>query len=191
MASTVAEITVATLKASGVKRVYGLPGDSLGGRAAPPSNAPRPAWSLPTVRENSLSPTTSRTSATPPARRETEPRLRSLSSHPPPEPGTQARPRGNLTSVPSEPWSAWLRSRKRLVDSSANTRPDCRCGNIFNHYLSLRIMECNSVGQGAKVWETWHESDLVVYIPTGAPGRLPPTTARTVSEGHESESASA
>src|SRR5579875_3726906 len=31
MASTVAEITVATLKASGVRRVYGLPGDSLNG----------------------------------------------------------------------------------------------------------------------------------------------------------------
>ena len=31
MASTVAEITVATLKASGVQRVYGLPGDSLNG----------------------------------------------------------------------------------------------------------------------------------------------------------------
>jgi hypothetical protein len=76
------------------------------GRAAPSSNAPRSAWSLPTVRENSLSLTTSRTSATPPARRETEPPLRSLSSHPPPEPGTQARPRGTLTSAPSEAWSA-------------------------------------------------------------------------------------
>jgi pyruvate dehydrogenase (quinone) len=31
MASTVAEMTVATLKASGVRRVYGLPGDSLNG----------------------------------------------------------------------------------------------------------------------------------------------------------------
>jgi pyruvate dehydrogenase (quinone) len=31
MASTVAEITVATLKASGVKRVYGIPGDSING----------------------------------------------------------------------------------------------------------------------------------------------------------------
>jgi pyruvate dehydrogenase (quinone) len=31
MASTVAEITVATLKASGVRRVYGIPGDSLNG----------------------------------------------------------------------------------------------------------------------------------------------------------------
>ena len=31
MASTVAEITVATLKASGVQRVYGIPGDSLNG----------------------------------------------------------------------------------------------------------------------------------------------------------------
>lgn len=29
MASTVAEIVVATLKASGVRRVYGIPGDSL------------------------------------------------------------------------------------------------------------------------------------------------------------------
>src|SRR5262245_4397689 len=31
MASTVAEIVVATLKASGVRRVYGIPGDSLNG----------------------------------------------------------------------------------------------------------------------------------------------------------------
>jgi len=31
MASTVAEMTVATLKASGVRRVYGIPGDSLNG----------------------------------------------------------------------------------------------------------------------------------------------------------------
>src|SRR6201993_1477361 len=31
MASTVAEFMVATLKASGVRRVYGLPGDSLNG----------------------------------------------------------------------------------------------------------------------------------------------------------------
>src|SRR3984885_11445123 len=31
MASTVAEMTVASLKASGVRRVYGLPGDSLNG----------------------------------------------------------------------------------------------------------------------------------------------------------------
>src|SRR5580658_774695 len=31
MAPSVAEITVATLKASGVRRVYGLPGDSLNG----------------------------------------------------------------------------------------------------------------------------------------------------------------
>src|SRR6201986_3939003 len=31
MASTVAEVMVATLKASGVRRVYGLPGDSLNG----------------------------------------------------------------------------------------------------------------------------------------------------------------
>ena len=31
MASTVAEIMVATLKASGVQRVYGIPGDSLNG----------------------------------------------------------------------------------------------------------------------------------------------------------------
>jgi pyruvate dehydrogenase (quinone) len=31
MASTVAEMMVATLKASGVRRVYGLPGDSLNG----------------------------------------------------------------------------------------------------------------------------------------------------------------
>ena len=31
MASTVAEILVATLKASGVQRVYGIPGDSVNG----------------------------------------------------------------------------------------------------------------------------------------------------------------
>ena len=31
MASTVAEVMVATLKASGVRRVYGIPGDSLNG----------------------------------------------------------------------------------------------------------------------------------------------------------------
>src|ERR1700756_18101 len=31
MASTVADVMVATLKASGVRRVYGLPGDSLNG----------------------------------------------------------------------------------------------------------------------------------------------------------------
>jgi pyruvate dehydrogenase (quinone) len=31
MASTVAEAMVATLKASGVRRVYGIPGDSLNG----------------------------------------------------------------------------------------------------------------------------------------------------------------
>jgi len=31
MASTVAEILVATLKASGVRRVYGIPGDSVNG----------------------------------------------------------------------------------------------------------------------------------------------------------------
>jgi pyruvate dehydrogenase (quinone) len=31
MASTVAEVVVATLKASGVRRVYGIPGDSLNG----------------------------------------------------------------------------------------------------------------------------------------------------------------
>jgi pyruvate dehydrogenase (quinone) len=31
MASTVADLVVATLKASGVRRVYGIPGDSLNG----------------------------------------------------------------------------------------------------------------------------------------------------------------
>ena len=31
MASTVADVMVATLKASGVRRVYGIPGDSLNG----------------------------------------------------------------------------------------------------------------------------------------------------------------
>jgi pyruvate dehydrogenase (quinone) len=31
MASTVADVMVATLKAAGVRRVYGLPGDSLNG----------------------------------------------------------------------------------------------------------------------------------------------------------------
>ena len=31
MARTVADVVVATLKASGVRRVYGLPGDSLNG----------------------------------------------------------------------------------------------------------------------------------------------------------------
>ena len=31
MAATVAEMMVATLKASGVRRVYGVPGDSLNG----------------------------------------------------------------------------------------------------------------------------------------------------------------
>ena len=31
MASTVADIVVATLKASGVQRVYGIPGDSVNG----------------------------------------------------------------------------------------------------------------------------------------------------------------
>jgi pyruvate dehydrogenase (quinone) len=31
MASTVAEIVVASLRASGVRRVYGIPGDSLNG----------------------------------------------------------------------------------------------------------------------------------------------------------------
>ena len=31
MASTVAEVMVATLRASGVQRVYGIPGDSLNG----------------------------------------------------------------------------------------------------------------------------------------------------------------
>jgi thiamine pyrophosphate-dependent acetolactate synthase large subunit-like protein len=38
MASTVADVMVATLKASGVQRVYGIPGDSLNGftgRTAP------------------------------------------------------------------------------------------------------------------------------------------------------------
>ena len=31
MATTVADVVVATLKASGVRRVYGLPGDSING----------------------------------------------------------------------------------------------------------------------------------------------------------------
>ncbi len=31
MATTVAEVVLATLKASGVRRVYGIPGDSLNG----------------------------------------------------------------------------------------------------------------------------------------------------------------
>jgi pyruvate dehydrogenase (quinone) len=31
MTATVADVMVATLKASGVRRVYGLPGDSLNG----------------------------------------------------------------------------------------------------------------------------------------------------------------
>jgi len=31
MATTVADVMVATLKASGVRRVYGIPGDSLNG----------------------------------------------------------------------------------------------------------------------------------------------------------------
>ena len=31
MASTVAELMIATLRASGVRRVYGIPGDSLNG----------------------------------------------------------------------------------------------------------------------------------------------------------------
>ena len=31
MANTVAEVIVSTLKASGVRRVYGIPGDSLNG----------------------------------------------------------------------------------------------------------------------------------------------------------------
>jgi phage terminase large subunit GpA-like protein len=41
MASTVAEIAVATLKASGVQRVYGIPGDSLTAAGYRCSRSPR------------------------------------------------------------------------------------------------------------------------------------------------------
>ena len=47
MATTVADVMVATLRASGVRRVYGIPGDSLNGftdagQLGPDTGAPEP-----------------------------------------------------------------------------------------------------------------------------------------------------
>jgi pyruvate dehydrogenase (quinone) len=44
--STVADVVVATLKASGVRRVYGLPGDSLNGLTDALRRDGEVAWTL-------------------------------------------------------------------------------------------------------------------------------------------------